>query len=337
MRRRDFMTTAAGATLGAAALPIGWPLAALAQHGGSVRRVGVLRAAGTAGTLAAPSLLVALRQELARLGWAEGRNLRIDDRFSGGDPGPLAADAEELVNLRPDAILTLGGAAARAVQQRTQVIPIVFLGAGDPLENGLVNSVARPAGNITGFANNFGSEGGKWLELLKEAAPRITRVASLADEAGRPDLPVRAAIDAAAPKLALTIVRITLRSPGEIERDISAFAAEPNGAMLLAGPPPSPAKLEAIERLALQYRLPTMFGGAGVVEDGVLMSHGPDINDLVPGVASYIDRILRGAKVSDLPVQYPTRFKLVVNLKTAKAIGLTIPETFLVRADQVIE
>ena len=281
---------------------------------------------------------VELREGLARLGWVEGRNLRTDFRFAAGDSGRLAAYAEELVKLRPDAILAAGGPAAQAVQQRTQVIPILFFGGDDAVDNNYVSSVRRPTGNMTGFPNAFTSEGGKWLELLKEAVPRITRVAIIFDANLLPsDSPMLAVIDDAAPHFALTIVRIPLRDPVDIER-ISAFAADPDGAMLMIGVTASaPVKRDAIERLAVQYRLPAMYGGGNFVEDGLLMTQGPDINDLFRGVASYIDHILRGSKPGDLPVQYPTRFELVVNLRVATAIGLTIPETFLVRADKVIE
>jgi putative ABC transport system substrate-binding protein len=328
MQRREFI-----AGLGGTAVAL--PLAARAAE--QVRRLGVL-VGGSESDPLLQTLGVRVREQLARLGWVEGRNLRIDNRFAASDPGRLAAYAQELVNLRPDAIFAVSGPAARAVQQRTQVIPIVFLGGDDAVDNGYVSSVARPPGNMTGFPNAFTSQGSKWLELLKEAVPRITRVAIIFDANLLPsDSPMLAVIDAAAPHFALTIVRIPLRNPVDIER-ISAFAAEPNGAMLLIGVTASaPVKREAIERLALQYRLPAMYGGGNPVEDGLLMSQGPDGNDLFRGVVSYIDHILRGAKPSDLPVQYPTRFELVVNLKVAKAIGVTIAETFLVRTDKVIE
>jgi len=330
MRRRDFIAAIGGA--------VALPMAALAQPLDRVRRLGVL-IVGSESDPFLQTVVVRFREELAKLGWVEGHNLRTDVRSAASDPGRLAAHAEELVQLRPDAIFAFNGPAARAVQQRTQVIPIVFLGNGDPLDNGSVNSVARPSGNMTGFANAFTSLGGKWLELLKDAVPRITRVAHSFDaQAVLPNAPMLAVIDAAAPQLGLTIVRIPLGNPVEIERDISAFAAEPNGAMLLTGPPGSPEKGEAIVRLVRQYRLPVMYGGAAIVDKDLLMSHGPDLLDLARGAASYVDRILRGAKPSDLPVQFPTKFQLVINLKVAKAIGVTIPETFLaVRADRVIE
>jgi putative ABC transport system substrate-binding protein len=254
------------------------------------------------------------------------------------------------VNLRPDLILAVTGPVALAVQQRTAVIPIVFVG---PASNGLVGNIARPGGNMTGFANGFASLGGKWLELLKEAVPGLTRVAHVlsatelnairprvegeSPQTGRDIRPVTIpAMDAAAARLGVTIVRTRVHDTAEIEPAISAFAAAPNGGLLLTGAV-ARAHADATERLALHYRLPLMYGAATLIEEGVLMSHGPDALDLIRRAASYVDRILRGAKPSDLPIQYPTKFELVVNLKTAKAIGVTIPEAFLLRADEVIE
>jgi putative ABC transport system substrate-binding protein len=324
MHRRDFI-----AAIAAAAADL---LATRAQPAERVRLVGVLFA-GQSG-----SVPDGFREELAKLGWVEGRNLRIDYRVSAGDPVRLDANAEELVNLRPDVIFAVTGPAARALQQHTQIIPIVFLGGGDAVDNNIVNSVARPVGNTTGFANLVTSQGSKWLELLKEAVPHITRVADIFNgETARPDAPLRAVIDAAAPKLGITIVRMPLRDPVDAERAISAFAAEPNGGLLLTGGGLFRGSEEALDRLALQYRLPLMSGGAAAVREGVLMSQGPTVPELLRGATSYVDRILRGAKPSDLPIQYPTRFQLVVNLKTAKAIGLTISESFLLRADEVVE
>jgi putative ABC transport system substrate-binding protein len=329
MRRREFITLLGGAAA--------WPLAARAQQNDRVRRVGVLLG-GNNGP-GAQSAIAAFRERLAMLGWVEGGNLRIDYRFAGGDPDRLSAYAEELVNLRPDLIFALSGPAAFAVQQRTAVIPIVFVGGGDPPSSGLVGNIARPGGNMTGFANGFGSLGGKWLELLKEAVPALTRVAHVFSatelNAIRPTVPIPA-MDAAADQLGVTIVRMRFHNTAEIEPAISALATAPHSGLLMTGVV-ARAHSEAIERLALHYRLPLMRGSAAIVEEGVLMSHGPDGLDLVRRAASYVDRILRGAKPSELPVQYPAKFELVVNLKTAKAIGLEIPATLLALADEVIE
>jgi putative ABC transport system substrate-binding protein len=253
------------------------------------------------------------------LGWIEGGNLQIDYRFF-ADAGPDRV-AEELVNLRPDLILALTGAGARAVQQRTAIIPIVFVGGGDAASTRLVDNIARPSGNMTGFAVNFASVGGKWLELFKEAIPSLTRVAHIVSAFSVKDnsrSEFSTTIDAAAARLGVTIVRVQVHDTAEIEPAISAFAAAPHGGLLLTGGGP-PAYFEAA-RLALHYRLPLMYGPStpstivGGAE-GVLMSHGPDFLDLTRRAASYVDRILRGAKPSELPVQYPSKFELVVNLK----------------------
>jgi putative ABC transport system substrate-binding protein len=326
MNRRHFITLLGGA---AAA----WPLTARAQQAEPLRRVGALTV-GAKDDPVVQSNISAFRERLAMLGWVEGGNLRMDYRFADGEPGRVAAYAEELVNLRPDLILAFGGPSTQAVQQRTSVIPIVFV-AGDPASNDLVGSIARPSGNMTGFANTFGSLGGKWLELFKEAVPGLTSVAHILSAISLTRNETQATIDAAATRLGVTIVRMTFRDAAEIEPTISAFAAAPNGGLLVTGSV-ARAHSDAIKRLALHYRLPLMFGG-GPIEEGVLVSHGPDALDRIRRMASYVDRILRGAKPSDLPVQYPTKFELTVNLKTAKAIGVTIPEGFLLRADEVIE
>jgi putative tryptophan/tyrosine transport system substrate-binding protein len=325
MKRREFIAGLGGAV----SWPVARPLAAEAQ-----RRVGALLILNGLNQ----SNFDAFREGLATFGWIEGRNLRIDYRFS-GDPSRLAADAEELVNLRPDVIFALSGPAAAAVRRRTSVIPIVFGGGGDPV-NGLVRNIARPEGNMTGFANLFASLGGRWMELFKEAVPRLTRVADVFfvnERSVRNEF--RATIAAAAAQLRVTIVRIPVGSDVEIEPAISAFASEPNGGLLLNGAGNYNTIFEAIGRRALYYHLPLMFGAGSIAAraEGFLLSHGPDIPDLARRASSYVDRILRGAKPSELPVQYPTKFELVVNLKTAKAIGVTIPEAFLARADEVIE
>ena len=322
MQRREFFTL-----LGSASA---WPLAARAQQAAHAHRIGVLMALG----LSAPPSKAACREELAKLGWVEGGSLQIDFRAS--DPGLLAKDAEELVDLHPDVIVAFTGAAAQAARRRTQTIPIVFVGGGDPAENNLVGSITRPT-NLTGFANNFASQGGKWVELLKQAAPSLTRVASVFDpEFAVPGSGVRDVIGTAAAHLAITTINTPVRNPDEIARAIGAFAAEPNGGLLITGANPGE-NVKAILELALQHRLPTMYGPGKLVAEGLLMSNGPDSIDMARRASSYVDRILRGAKPSDLPVQYPTQFPLVINLKTAKAIGLEIPPTVLALADEVIE
>ena len=264
MRRRDLITLLAGATA--------WPIAVRAQQNDRVRRVGALF------TGANQSDLAAFRERLAMLGWVEGGNLRMDYRFADGDPDRLAAYAEELVNLRPDLIVAVGGPAARAVQQRTSVIPIVF-GAADPAQNGLVANIARPGGNITGYAGTFVSLGGKWLELFKEAVPGLTRVAHVVSpisDFADPRSGIPTSMDTAAAQLGVTIVRIRFHDTAEIEAAISAFAAAPHGGLLATGAI-ARAHFDAIQRLALRYRLPLMNGGAAIVGESILMSHGPDL------------------------------------------------------------
>ena len=325
MKRRSFLTLLGGA---AAA----WPLGASAQQREPMRRLGVL----TAGANFDPIVQSMLREELAKLGWIEGRNLNIDFRGSVADLDRIDADAAKLVNVRPDVIFAFTGAAARAAERHTQIIPIVFVGGGDPLESKLVDGVARPTGNATGFANNFNSLGGKWLGLLKAASPHITRVAHMFDANLSANNVLRATIDAAAAQLSIMITRMPVGNRDEIAPAIHAFAATTNGGLLLTGPH-SAANVEAIMQLALRHRLPAMFGSAKLVAEGLLMSNGPDVGDLVRRASSYVDRILRGVKPSDLPIQYPTKFDLVINLKTAKAIGLEIPPTLLALAEEVIE
>jgi putative ABC transport system substrate-binding protein len=322
MRRRDFITLLGGAAAAS-------PLAARAQQNDRVRRVGVLF-----GGVLQP--IAAFRERLAMLGWVEGRNLRMDSRSADLDPDRIAAYAEELVNLQPDVIFAFNGPAAQAVQQRTAAIPIVFAGGGDPASNDLVGNIARPGGNMTGFAGVLGSLGGKWLELFKEAVPGLTRVAHVVSAISRdadPRNEIPTTMDAAAGRLGVTIVRMRVQDTAEIKPAIGAFAAAPHGGLLATGVA-SRAHYEAITRLALHYRLPLM---ARVVAEGVLMSYSPDPLDGVRGAASYVDRILRGAKPSELPVQFPSKFKLVVNLKTAKALGIEVPTNLLLLADEVIE
>jgi putative ABC transport system substrate-binding protein len=337
--RREFI-----AGLGSAAA---WPLAARAQQGERVRRIGVLSAWPEDDPLAR-DLLSILRQELQKMGWTEVRNLRIDVRFPSVDLerdnadavlswiNEIAAYAGELIGLAPDLIFTVGSAATDAVQRQTRTIPIVFAFAGVP-ENGgpaIVRNIAHPEGNTTGFANRYVSLAGKWLELLKEAAPRLARVAVF------PTMLAggwyTAPIEAAATSYGIRVIWMPYH-PAELERAIAAFAADPNGGLIVLPGEGIRQSRRIISRLAAQYRLPAIYQDDTFAKGGGLMSYGPNFPDIVRQTASYVDKILRGAKVGDLPVQFPTRFELVVNLKTAKAIGLTIPESFLVRTDAIIE
>jgi putative tryptophan/tyrosine transport system substrate-binding protein len=319
MRRREFI-----AGLGGAAV---WPLGALAQQGERVRRVGFLTSGSEINFYQK-----ALRDQLEKLGWTEGRNLRLDLRSGNGDDPQTRALAADLVQLAPDVIVAAYLGALRALQQQTKTIPIVTVGGGDLLENGIVRNLSHPEGNVTGFPNVFGSLGGKWLELLKEVAPNITRVGSMhpTDQLGS----YLQSMETAGQSLGVPVIGIPVSDAASVKAAIEAFAAEPNGGLI-----PSPAVFAIVppvelNRLALQYRLPAV---CGLPSPEGLLSHSFDVEEMLHGVGTYVDRLLRGAKVSDLPVQYPTKFRLTINLKTAKALGIEMPSSILVRADEVIE
>jgi putative ABC transport system substrate-binding protein len=327
MNRREII-----AGLGSAAA---WPVVARAQQADRLRRVGVLMAIDEKD----PHLrdrIAAFRDGLVKLGWVEGRNLRIDYRITGVDTNRVNDAAAELVSLVPDAIVVSGTQTLRAAERHTQRIPIVFASVGDPIASGLVGNLVRPDGNATGFSNFYPSIGGKWLQLLKEAAPHIARVAIIF----QPDTgsgTTLASIEEAAPLLAVTAIRTIIHDAADIERAIDAFAAEPNGALLVLPDGTTLNNREIIIRLAARYRLPAIYPYRYFAADGGLMVYGVDPIDLYRSAASYVDRILRGEKVNDLPVQFPTRYDLIINLKTAKAMGMAIPDSFLLRADEVIE
>jgi putative ABC transport system substrate-binding protein len=325
MKRREFIAGLGGA--------VAWPLVARAQQGQRVRRVGVLTYGSDTGV--GPSIPKLLRDDLEQFGWSERRDLRLDFRFGDGDARKTSALAADLVQLAPDVIVAVYGAPFEEVQQRTKTIPIVIIGGGDLRENGMVRNPSRPEGNATGFPNVFGSLGGKWMQLLKEVAPNVMRVGSI-----YPAGSIRLGgsyvqwMEAAAQSLGVRVVGIPVSDTASVKAAIEDFAAKPNGGLI-----PSPAVLaivppDELSRLALQYHLPTVYGFRG---DGGLVNYSPNLGEAIHGAATYVDRLLRGAKVSDLPVQYPTKFRLVINLKTAKAIGLEVPTTLLARADEVIE
>jgi putative tryptophan/tyrosine transport system substrate-binding protein len=322
MRRREFI-----AGLGGAAA---WPLAARAQQGERMRRVGYLGVGDDGPDVSA------LREELAKLGWAEGRNLRLEVRFGANDEDRIRAYAAELVGLAPDAIVSSGAAPTRAVQGQTRTIPIVIFGAGDIFTNGFVKDLAHPEGNTTGISNLFQSIGSKWVELLKEAVPQLKRVGYIYNAQLSTFQGLSPAINEASRVLAVQATAISFRDAVDLVHGIDAFAAEPNGGLITSSGVSLP-YVKTINTLALQNRLPTCYGPRLSAVQGGLMSYGARVDELLRRAASLVDRILRGAKVSELPVEFPTKFELVVNLKTAKAIGLTIPEPLLVRADEVIE
>ena len=327
MKRRAFIKL-----LGAAA----WPLAARAQQGERMQRVAVLTSYAEGDPLF-QAYLTALRQGLQQLGWFEGRNLWLDVRFSARDLERRRAGAHELIGLTPDVIVASGADATRSVQALTRTIPIVFVQVGDPIANGVVERIARPEGNTTGITNQPASIAGKWLELLKEAAPQITRAALIFDAGFSASETYLVAIEAGASALAVKTIRAPARSAAEIERAVDALTSEPNAGLVVVPPPFIPANRELILRLTRRRALPVVTFDRNDTAAGYLMSYGPDSADIYRSAAAFVDRILRGAKPSELPVQFPTRFELVINLTAAKAIGLTVPLTLLGHADEVIE
>ena len=328
MRRREFI---------AGLVAVAWPLAVRAQGSGRIRQICILNPGDEnsgAGKVYWPLFI----QRLEELGWVNGRNLHIELRWAGGNVDRIRPLARELSDLRPDVIVVSSSLATRAVQEQTRTIPIVFVFAGDPVASGILTNIARPEGNTTGVTDLFPSIGGKWLELLKESIPRLARVALIFN----PDFGTEfmlTEIEAAAARYGVKTMRIVVRSSAEIEPAIDAFATEPDGG-IIAVPPVAglPSVTQVINRLALQHRLPTIYNVRVFVAQGGLMSYGADVADLFwRSAPDYVDRILRGAKPSELPVQFSTKFELTINMKTAKAIGLTIPESFLLRADELIE
>jgi putative ABC transport system substrate-binding protein len=329
IRRREFITLLGGA---AAA----WPLTARAQQGERMRRVGVLNpfAENDPEVLAN---ITAFRQALQKLGWTDGRNLRIDYRWGGANPERIRAHATELVALEPDVILVSSPLALQPLQQETRSIPIVFTGVSDPAGSGFVASLAHPGGNVTGFAVAEFSMYGKYLELLKEVAPHVTRVAVMMNPEQVPQAGNWRAIETVAPSFKVLLTAAHVRDAAEIERVIDAFARESNGGLIVLPSALTIVHRELIIALAARHRLPAVYAFRQFVVDGGLMSYGVDLVDQYRQAASYVDRILRGEKPAELPVQQPTQFKLLINLKTAKALGLEVPWFLQQRADEVIE
>jgi putative ABC transport system substrate-binding protein len=329
MRRRDFIKV----IVGSAAT---WPLAALAQQGERMRRIGVLMNV-MSDDPESQKRMAALEQGLQQLGWIVGQNVSIDTRWGAGNLENLRKYSAELVALGPDVIMANSSACVSHILDATRTIPVVFTTVTDPVGAGYVESLAHPGGNITGFTNFEYAIAGKWLELLKEIAPRISRVAVMRESAVAAGPGQFAAIQAAALPLRIDLRPIDPRDPGEIEHAIAEFAHEPNGGLIVTGSSAASNHRKLIIALAAQHRLPVVYNARFYVSDGGLISYGPDFVDQYRRAASYIDRILKGEKPADLPVQTPTKYELVVNLKTAKALGLTVPQLLLARADQVIE
>jgi len=299
-----------------------------------VRRIGVLTGS-TEDDSTTRANFAALREGLAKLCWIEGRNLRIDLRITGSDPDRERANAAELVGVAPDVIVASSAPSTRAAQEQTKTIPIVFTAGNDPVANGLLKNIAQPEGNTTGFTSTVDSLIGKWLALLKEAAPHITRVA-LVFNPQTVNVGYLRSLEAAGPPVGVQTLKTPVRDPLEMVRAIDAFAAEPNGGLLVVPVLPIDS-YQMLHRLAAQYRLPGIHSNRRGVADGGLMTYATDAPDNYRRAAAYVDRLLRGTKVSELPVQFPTKFELVVNLKTAKALGLKIPESLLLPADEEIE
>src|SRR5712671_4564296 len=328
MKRRDFI-----ACLGGAAAA--WPLAVRAQQPERVRYIGMLNALGSDDPEAQARIAV-FRQTLQQLGWVAGRNLKIEIRQIRDDVDRLRGDAAELVALAPDVILTIGSVAVGPLQQATRTIPIVFVNAPDPVGAGFVQSMAHPGGNITGFSNFEYSMSGKWAELLKQIAPNVTRALVLRDPTSAAGIGQFAVIRSVAQSLGVELTPVDVRDNDEIEQRAAAFASSSNGGMIVTAGGTG-ARRRLIISLASRYKLPSVYPYRYYAVDGGLVTYGPNTLDPVRRAAGYVDRILKGEKPADVPVQAPTKYELIVNLKTAKMLGLTIPQSLLATADEVIE
>jgi putative ABC transport system substrate-binding protein len=327
LKRRDLITLVGGAAL--------WPLAAHAQERARMRRIGVLMAQ-TADDAVAQARNAAFLQGLQEAGWSVGRNVRIDARWSAGNAEEIRKYAAELVALTPDVILAAGSATVGPLLQVTRTLPIVFAAVADPVGAGFVESLARPGGNATGFIAFEYGMGGKWLELLKEIAPRVTRAAVLRD-APTSGMGYLGAIQSVAPSFGVELSPLNMRDAPEIERGVSAFSRSSNGGLIVVASGLAVVHRALIVTLAARHKLPAVYWDRFFVTDGGLVCYGVDLIDQFRRAAGYIDRILKGEKPADLPVQAPTKYELVINLKTAKALGLEVPATVLARADEVIE
>ena len=327
MRRREFITG-----LSAAA----WPIAAGAQQPDRMRRIGVLSNLAE-NDPEGQARDAAFLQGLQQLGWTIGRNVRIDTRWATTNAADIRIHAAELVALAPDVILTTGSAGVGSLLQATRTVPIVFVAVPDPVGAGYVDSLARPGGNATGFTSFEYGISAKWLELLKQIAPRLTRVAILRDTTIAAGTGQYGAIQSVAPSFGVESSPVNVRDAGEIERAVAAFASAANSGLIVTASAPAVIHRNLIITLAAQHKLPAVYFLRSFVTAGGLISYGPDIVDQFRRAAAYVDRILKGAKPTDLPVQAPTKYELTINLKTAKALGLTIPDKLLATADKVIE
>ena len=327
MRRREFL----GILGGAAA----WPVASKAQQVERVRRVGILNILGSDDPEGQARRAV-FEQTLEQLGWTVGRDLKIETRQIGADLDGLRRYAAELVALSPDVILSIGSLPVAALQQATRTIPIVFMNATDPVGAGLVESMAHPGGNITGFSNFEYSMSGKWAELLKQIAPNVTRALVLRDPTSAAGIGQFGAVRSVAQSLGVELTPVNVRATDEIERNVAAFARSGNGGMIVTVGGAA-AHRTLIISLAARHKLPSVYPYRYYAVDGGLISYGPNTHDPVRRAAGYVDRILKGEKPADMPVQAPTKFELVINLRTANALGLTVPPSLLATANEVIE
>jgi putative ABC transport system substrate-binding protein len=329
VKRREFIALVGGAALAG-------PLAARAQQPDRMRRIGVLMPSATEDS-EAKARVAAFLQGLQELGWTDGRNIRIEYRWGSGDAGRVPKYAEELVALAPDVILAQGSSTAGPLLQATRAIPIVFVIVPDPVSAGFVDSLARPGGNATGFLMFEYGTSAKWLELLKQIAPGVMQVAVLRDPTLTASVAQLAAIQSVAPSFRVELTPVNVRDAGEIERGITTFAARSNGGLIVTASPLATAHRDLIIELRARHKLPAVYFERYCVTGGGLMSYGPHFVDQFRQAAGYVDRILRGEKPSDLPVQAPIKYELVINLTTAKALNLTVPSTLLATADAVIE
>jgi len=329
MQRREFL-----AFLGGAA--VACPLAARAQESERMRRIGVLMP-GTADDAEYQARMAAFLHGLQQLGWSDGRNVRIDTRWATTDAAEIRRHAAELAALAPDVILAPAATTVGPLLQATRTVPIVFPTIVDPVGAGFVDNLARPGGNATGFMNFEYSIGGKWLELLKQIAPGVTRVAVLRYADTPSGVGQFGIIQSVAPSLRVEITLVNMRDAPEIERAVAAFAHAPNGGLIVTASPLAQRHRDLIVALAARHNLPAVYGDRSFAAAGGLISYGPDYIDQYRRAAAYVDRILRGEKPADLPVQTPVKYETVINLKTAKALGLTVPPTLLANANEVIE
>jgi putative tryptophan/tyrosine transport system substrate-binding protein len=328
MRRREFITLLSGATA--------WPLAARAQQGERVRRIGILHTPA-ADDPEGQARNTALLHGLTQFGWIDGRNVRIETRWAAGDADRIRRYVAELVALAPDVIVATGSATVGPLLQATHTAPIVFVNVPDPVGAGFVDSLARPGGNATGFINFEYSISAKWLELLKEIAPGVRRVAVIRDPALAVGAGQFGAMQSVAPSFGVELNPVNVRDAGEIERAIAVFARGSNGGLIVTGSALALVNRNLLITLAARHKLPAVYFARNIVADGGLISYGPDTLDQFRRAAGYVDRILKGEKPADLAVQAPTKYELVINLKTAKALGLDVPDRLLALADEVIE